>query len=120
MCNYGNNDAAEDPMKAVTLINSFEVPAGREDEFFRLWQQVNVYMQAKPGYISHTLYRSLAPDACFRFVNVAQWASAEHFHAAHDEGFRAMVNKPDWEAFRPNPTLYQSVHEGHAKAVSAA
>ena len=52
-------------MKAVTLINSFEVPAGREDEFFRLWQQVNIYMQAKPGYIRHTLYRSLAPDASF-------------------------------------------------------
>jgi len=40
-------------MKAVTLINCFEIPAGQEDDFFRLWQQVNAYMQTKPGYIGH-------------------------------------------------------------------
>ena len=33
--------AEEDVVAAVTLINSFEVPAGREDEFFGLWKQVN-------------------------------------------------------------------------------
>jgi hypothetical protein len=56
---------------AVTLVNCFEVPAGREGEFLALWQQVNEYMRAKKGYLEHELHRSMAPDARFRFVNVA-------------------------------------------------
>jgi heme-degrading monooxygenase HmoA len=100
-------------MPAVTLINSFHVPAGREDEFFTLWKQVNTYMQAKPGYRSHKLYRSLAPDATYRFVNVAQWDSLQQFHAAHDEGFRALAANPAWSNFPPpSPCMYEVVHEG--------
>ena len=53
----------------VTLVNCFEVPAGREDEFLSMWQQVNTYMHGKKGYLEHKLHRSLSPDARFRFVN---------------------------------------------------
>ena len=100
-------------MPVVTLVNCFEIPQGREDEFFALWQPVNTYMRAKKGYIEHTLHRSLAPDARFRFVNVARWASVEDFNAAHDDGFRALVSQPAWTDFRSLPGLYEVVHEGH-------
>jgi len=90
-------------MAAVTLINCFEVPAGREDEFFGLWRQVNTYMRGKKGYLEHKLHRSLRPDAPFRYVNVARWASMAEFEAAHDEGFRALVGQPAWKAFRAVP-----------------
>lgn len=100
-------------MPVVTLVNCFEIPQGREDEFFALWQHVNTYMRAKKGYIEHKLHRSLAPDARFRFVNVACWASVQDFNAAHDEGFRALVGQPAWEDFRSLPGLYEVVHEGH-------
>jgi heme oxygenase (mycobilin-producing) len=60
-------------MPSITLVNCFEVPAGREDEFFRLWQQVNTYMRRKKGYLEHKLHRSLQADAQFRFINVARW-----------------------------------------------
>ena len=103
-------------MATVTLVNCFEIPAGREDEFFELWQQVNTYMQSKPGYVGHKLHRSLAPDARSRFVNVAEWASAQDFQAAHDDGFRALVNQPGWAAFRHFPALYEVVHEGQRAA----
>lgn len=106
-------------MKSVTLINSFDIPDGREDEFFSLFQQVNAYMQRKPGYLAHTLYRSLTPDASFRFVNVAQWASMEHFQAAHDEGFRRMISQPAWATLRNQAFLYEAVHKGGAEAASA-
>lgn len=99
-------------MGPVTLINCFEVPAGREAEFFALWEQVNGYMRSKAGYLGHRLHRALAPDASFRFINVVQWASAEHYRAAHDEGFRAMVSQPAWSGFHSNPGLYEVVHEG--------
>jgi heme-degrading monooxygenase HmoA len=102
-------------MAAVTLVNCFEVPAGREDEFFALWEQVNAYMRKKPGYLAHNLHRSLTPNAPFRFVNVAQWASVEQFQAAHDDGFRALVSQPEWAPFRSTPALYEVVHRATAE-----
>ena len=99
-------------MSAITLVNCFEVPSSREEEFFILWQQVNTYMRGKNGYLGHKLHRSLTSDARFRFVNVAQWASTESFNAAHDAGFRALVSQPAWASFRSFPTLYEVVHEG--------
>ena len=76
--------------------------------------QVNNYMRQKKGYLGHKLHRSLAPDARFRFVNVARWASVQEFQAAHDEGFRALVSQPVWAEFRSFPTLYEVFHEGEA------
>ncbi len=101
----------------VTLINCFDVPAGREQEFLKLWEQVNDYMRAKPGYVSHKLHRAVTPDAPYRFVNVAQWTSVEKFGAAHDNGFRALVTQPQWAAFSSHPGLYEVVHEAKAEAV---
>jgi heme-degrading monooxygenase HmoA len=97
---------------AVTLVNCFDVPAGREEEFFTLWQEVNAYMRTKPGYLGHRMHKALSADASFRFVNVAQWASTDHFRAAHDDGFGALVSKPAWAPFKSQPGLYHVVHEG--------
>ena len=93
------------------FINCFEVPAGSEDRFLGLFEQVNTYMRSKPGYRSHKLHRSLAPGAQFRFVNYVEWESPEQFQAAHDEGFRTMVGHPDWAPFRSTPALYEVVHQ---------
>ncbi len=101
-------------MGKVTLINGFDVPAGREQEFFEHWRKVNDYMREKPGYLSHKLHRSVAPDAPYRFVNVAQWESAELFRAAHDEGFRALVSQSHWAEFSAHPGLYEVLHEGES------
>ena len=99
-------------MSSIILVNCFEVPSGSEDEFFALWQQVNTYMRGKRGYLGHKLHRSLASDARFRFVNVAEWASLEDFNAAHDAGFRSLVSQPAWAPLQSFPTLYEVVHEG--------
>ena len=100
----------------VTLVNCFEVPAGREEEFFSLWREVNDYMRKQRGYVSHKLHRSLDPGAHFRFINVAQWESKEHFNAAHDACFRALVTNPAWQPFRSMPGLYEVVHPGQASS----
>ncbi len=105
-------------MAAITLINSFEVPTGREDQFLQFWKQVNAYMQKKPGYLGHKLHRAITPDAPFRFVNVARWSSIAHFQAAHDAGFRELVDKPAGSPFQPHPVLYEVVHEAHAETGS--
>ena len=106
-------------MSAITVINSFEVPAGREGEFLELWKRVDAYMQRKPGYLGNKLHRAIAPDAPFQFVHVAQWASMTHFQGAHDTGFRELVDQPGWSAFLPHRVLFEVVHEGQADSGSS-
>lgn len=103
----------------VSLFNCFEVPAGLDDEFLRLWTEVNAYMVTKRGYVSHELHRSLQPDAHFRFLNHAMWESPEDLSAAHDVGFRELVSRTEWSAFRSTPALYEVVHSGTAAPVTA-
>ena len=98
-------------MEPVTFINCFEVPAGREEDFLELWRQVNEYMRAQPGYLSHRLHRSVQPAARFRFVNVVRWESAERWQAAHGDEFRKLVAQPVWADFQSVPALYEVVSE---------
>ena len=66
-------------MEYTVLINTFEVPAEREDEFLANWQRVADYVATQPGYVSTRLHRALSPDSRFRFVNVAEYESPKHF-----------------------------------------
>ena len=106
-------------MSAVTVINSFEVSAGREGEFLELWKKASAYVQRKPGYLGHKLHHAIAPDAPFQFVNIAQWASMAHFQGAHDTGFRKLVDQPEWSAFLPHRVLFEVVDEGQADSNSS-
>lgn len=93
---------------AVTLINPFEVPGGRDEECLRLWDEVAAYMRAQPGFVSTRLHRSLRPEAHFRFVNIAEWESAEHFQRAiSTEEFRRLAEA--MQNFPHHPTLYELV-----------
>jgi hypothetical protein len=55
-------------MAAITLINSFEVPRGREHEFFEFWKEVNAYMQACTFRARAWAFfpMAMAPAACRR------------------------------------------------------
>jgi heme oxygenase (mycobilin-producing) len=66
----------------VVLINLFAVPATADDGFVAGWERARDFLAGQDGYLSTELHRSLAPDADFRFVNVAQWRSAGAFEAA--------------------------------------
>lgn len=98
-------------MPEIIFINSFEVPVDRDEDFLLLWKQIDDYMRGKPGYRWRRLHRSLDPGARLRYVNVAGWASAEHFDAAHDETFRRMQSQPGWAEFPAHPSLYTIVQE---------
>ena len=58
-------------MAQAILINLFEVPAGRDQEFPAGWEQARPFMEQQPGSVSTALHRSLDPEARFRYVNVA-------------------------------------------------
>src|SRR5215813_10265243 len=92
---------------AVTLINPFEIPAGQEEQFIQSWHETAAVMRAAPGYISTRLHKSLDPQAKFRFINVAQWESVEHFRAAiQSPAFLQTTQKMPFTAY---PALYQVI-----------
>ncbi|MDQ3778030.1 MAG: antibiotic biosynthesis monooxygenase [Actinomycetota bacterium] len=92
---------------SVILINPFEVPEGTDDEqFLAGWQRAADYMREQPGFLSSRLHRALAPDARFRFINVAEWASPQDFQAAvTSEEFRELAQG----AAPSSPALYEVV-----------
>jgi heme oxygenase (mycobilin-producing) len=91
----------------VVLINLFEVPEGADEAFIAAWERARDFLAAQDGYRSTELHQSLGPDAEFRFVNVAEWASAGAFQAA--------TGQPDFPGrempFPAHPGLYQVVAE---------
>jgi heme-degrading monooxygenase HmoA len=94
--------------RPVTLINSFVVPAGRDDAFMALWNEASGYFRAQPGFVSLRFHRAVSPDADYRYVNVACWESQADFAAAHNsEEFRRLVTQDAWQEFASNPALYE-------------
>jgi heme-degrading monooxygenase HmoA len=99
----------------VTLINSFDVPEGRDDAFVELWTGTSRYFRQQVGYRSLRLHRALSPTARYRYVNVARWASAEEFATAHQsDEFFDLVGQPAWKEFPSNPSLYEVIVEHDA------
>jgi heme-degrading monooxygenase HmoA len=92
-------------MANVVLINPFEVPDGKEEEFLRGWEAARDFMQRQKGYVATRLHRSLDPTARFRFINVAEWESPAAFHAAltHPDFVRLRAATP----FVHYPSLYE-------------
>jgi heme oxygenase (mycobilin-producing) len=87
----------------VILINSFEVPEGQEEAFLRFWEASREFLSTQEGYISTRLHRSLAPDAEFRFINVARWQSAQAFMKAISQ----LESGDAGSLYRAHPALYE-------------
>ena len=69
-------------MANITVINPFEVPAGREDEALSMWEAFAEYFRTQPGYVSTKLHKAINPDARFHLINIAEWETVEAFQAA--------------------------------------
>ena len=92
---------------SVILINAFEVPAGADEDFLPAWDRTDEAMRAQPGIVSRRLHRSLAPQADFRYVNVAEWTTAEAFAAAlRSPAFQEAASTLP---FTSHPALYELV-----------
>ena len=94
-------------MPPVVLINPFEVPEGKDEAFLAEWEAAKAFMERQPGYIATRLHRSLVPNARFRFINVAEWASVEDFQAAlnHPE----FIKLRDATPFAHFPAVYEVI-----------
>jgi heme-degrading monooxygenase HmoA len=103
----GSGPAGREPVGAVLLINLFEVPEPDDEDFLSSWEQARQLMRARPDYLGTRLHRSLAPDAEFRFVNIAAWPSEAAFQAAIDD--RAFLEVTAEIAGHAHPSLYKVV-----------
>jgi antibiotic biosynthesis monooxygenase (ABM) superfamily enzyme len=56
---------------AVTLINVFRSPVGKEDEFVTWWHDVKANITKRPGFISGMFHESLKPESRYNFINIA-------------------------------------------------
>ncbi len=94
-------------MSNVVLINAFEVPAGKDEEFLQGWEAGRDFMQRQKGYVSTRLHSSLDPTAHFRFINVAEWETPGDFQAAfsHPEFVKLREATP----FTHYPSLYEVI-----------
>jgi heme-degrading monooxygenase HmoA len=94
---------------SVVLVNAFEVPDGQEERFLADWRHAADWMRQQPGFVSSRLHQSLDPGAEFRYVNVAEWESADHFgKAAAAPEFQRRISGMN---VRAHPALYRVVIE---------
>jgi heme-degrading monooxygenase HmoA len=96
--------------RPVTLINKFVVPPDRDEAFIAMWTEASQYFRGQPGFVSLRLHRAASPDADYRFVNVARWATLREFQAAHDtDECRRVIGQEGWKEFPSNPALYEVI-----------
>ncbi|MFE2451321.1 AMP-binding protein [[Kitasatospora] papulosa] len=70
----------------VILINEFILTSAPE-EFEKVFEASSVYMREQPGFIDHTLVRSMTnPNT---YINIARWEdAAAHIEVVRSEGFQ--------------------------------
>lgn len=92
----------------AVLINLFEVPIGREQEFIVWWKRCSEVLQQEPGFIDAKLHQSLIPGPRFQFINIAHWETQEFLNQArsrHQETLRF----PTDDFGKSSPAIYQVV-----------
>jgi heme-degrading monooxygenase HmoA len=99
----------------IVLINTFDVAAGREDEFLAAWTTVAEVMRKQPGFIRLRMHRSSEGS---RFLAVADWDTQGALEAARQSAdFRETIAAV-WAIARGSPLVCEMVYE--AEAATAA
>ncbi len=92
---------------AVILINPFVVPAEKEAEFLRAWNETTRVFSEAPGYIETHLHKNAGVgDGTFQFINVCLWESAESWNATHG-GYKP--GEESIEGVQHHPGIFQEV-----------
>ena len=96
---------------AVTLINVFSVPKGKESDFVKWWQDVKANITEQPGFKSGRFHRSAKPDSKYNFINVAMWDNEEMYWKAYEKSVTPMKMKLEELGVEMVPALYDVVFE---------
>ncbi len=102
---FARTARCDDPGGTV-LIEPFEVPDDRDDEFLTAWETTHAILAGRPGYLGTRLHRADGP-ADFRFVNVVRWSSPLMYsRTLQTPEFRVAS---EGKGFRSHPALYEVV-----------
>ena len=96
---------------AVTLINVFSVPRGKENDFVKWWQDVKDNITAQQGFISGTFHRSIKTESRYNFINVALWENEEVYWQAYEKSVTPMKAKLEQLGVEMVPALYHVAFE---------
>jgi long-chain acyl-CoA synthetase len=101
----------------VILINRFTLSASPE-EFEQAFDESAAFMRSQPGFIRHTLVKSLRnPES---YVNIAEWQDAEsHIRVVRSPGFAAHIEQLSKVA-RSEPDLHTVVQDVDARDAAPA
>ncbi|GGL92676.1 hypothetical protein GCM10010129_40500 [Streptomyces fumigatiscleroticus] len=66
----------------ITLVNAFELPAERIDEFLPYWLSRAEPTSKAPGFRDSRLHRAVDPDTRFQLVDIAHWDGPEAWRTA--------------------------------------
>ncbi|WP_433471380.1 antibiotic biosynthesis monooxygenase family protein [Saccharomonospora azurea] len=88
----------------ITLIDAWELPEDRIDEFVARWRERVGLIHTAPGFRTARLHRRLSREARLGLVNVAHWDSVEDRDRA--------LSHPGFTASAATATGYATVHGG--------
>ena len=92
----------------VILVNKFTLTASPE-KFEEAFEESASFMRAQPGFIRHTLVKSLRDPSVY--VNIAEWQdAADHMRALQSPGFEEHINTLA-KVGRADPDLYSIVQD---------
>ena len=96
---------------AVTLINVFSVPKGRENDFVTWWEDVKTSITSQQGFISGKFHRSIRSESRYNFINIALWENEEVYWKAYEKSVTPMKAKLEQLEVEMVPALYAVAFE---------
>ncbi|WP_341760004.1 antibiotic biosynthesis monooxygenase family protein [Candidatus Endowatersipora endosymbiont of Watersipora subatra] len=76
------NKAIAKKSNSAILVTFFSVPAGKEEESIKYWENTAKFLRSQPGYISSELHQALSSNAKFPLVNISKWDTIDSFDKA--------------------------------------
>ena len=99
----------------VTLMNTFIVPADREEEFLTHWKRTTEVFKQREGFLETHLHRNTGVgNGTFSFINVARWTSAEAWRENHDTYQPTEYGVP---GVKGHPAIFQSIVDVYSDAM---
>jgi len=90
------------PTSAVTLITACDLAPDKHTAFLDQFQSAADFMVRQPAHLRYCLFRSLADDSPFTFINLAIWQSIESFvKVFQSDAFKALIRG----GFQPNSQI---------------
>lgn len=88
----------------MVLVDVVEVEPERMKGYKEMWDRAKDYMKNKPGFVSADLHVNQSQDTPIKYINIAEWRSAEEFEAAlTTEEFLNIIDE-----YKENFALYLS------------